>query len=345
MSVASPPAERAPASTRGAALARWFGPSDRAPSRGMRVLAVLTAINTYAIIVMGGVVRTTGSGEGCDAPGDNGWPLCQGRLLPPWQQQAVIEFTHRWLVATMTILLIAFSATALLRYRHHRRLVSGVVAVAVLLVIQIALGAITIQYHLSGSIVMAHLANAEVLLGVLIWTVLQVFDLPALRGGARMAAATRWMAVATAATFVLVLSGAFVVAQGAGAACNGWPLCGGFALSSSQLATYNLGHRFVAGVVTVLLGVGVMAAVRAHRGDRAVRISARLVAALLVAQVAAGALVVELNLPPGMRSLHEALASGLWAVTVLLALLVVPAVRQTASAAAAESRAQSVVAA
>src|SRR5437588_6165473 len=152
MTIASPPAERAAASSRGAAPARWFGPSDRTPSRGLRVLAVLTAINTYAIIVMGGIVRTTGSGEGCDAPGDNGWPLCQGRLLPPWQQHAVIEFTHRWLVASMTVLLIAFSATALLRYRHRRRLVAGVLAVAVLLIIQIALGAITIQYHLSGSI-------------------------------------------------------------------------------------------------------------------------------------------------------------------------------------------------
>jgi heme A synthase len=342
VSVASPPAERAAASSRGASPPRWFGPSDRTPSRGLRVLAVLTAINTYAIIVMGGIVRTTGSGEGCDAPGDNGWPLCQGRLLPPWQQHAVIEFTHRWLVASMTVLLIAFSATVVLRYRHRRRLVAGVVAVAVLLVVQIALGAITIQYHLSGSIVMAHLANAEVLLGVLIWTVLQVFHLPALRGGAPGAAATRWMAVAAAATFVLVLSGAFVVAQGAGAACNGWPLCGGVTLSGDQLATYNLGHSVVAGAVTVLLGVGVMAAVRAHRGDRAVRISAGMVGLLLLAQVAAGALVVELRLPAGMRSLHEALASGLWAVTVLLALLVVPAVRQ--GSVAAEARLQVAVA-
>lgn len=338
MTLASSEAGRATASP-AAALTRWFGPSGRTPSRGLRLLAVLTAVNTYAIIVMGGIVRTTGSGLGCDAPGDNGWPLCQGRLLPPPEQHAVIEFTHRWLAATMSALLIAFLATAWLRYRHHRRFALGATAVVALLIVQITLGQLTVQYRLPGSVVMVHLANAELLLGVLIWTVLQLFDLPALGSGARAAAAVRGMAAAAAATYVLVLSGALVVARGAGYACNGWPLCGsGFGLSGDQLAGYNLGHRVVAGGAGVVLALGVMAAVRAHPQDRAVRRTARLAGALLVAQVAAGALVVELRLPAGMRSLHEALASGLWAATVLLALLVVPALRGSPVRAAAPRR-------
>ena len=338
MTVASSRAGRR-ASSPATALSRWFGPGDRTPSRGVRVLAVLTAINTYAIIVMGGIVRTTGSGLGCDAPGDNGWPLCQGRLLPPWEQHAVIEFTHRWLAATMSVLLIAFVATAWLRYRHLRRFAIGATATVALLIVQITLGQLTVQYKLPGSVVMVHLANAELLLGVLIWTVLQLFDLPALRLGPQAATAARRMAIAAAATYALVLSGAFVVAQGAGYACNGWPLCGGgFALSSDQLATYNLGHRVIAGAVTVLLGWGVIAAVRAQRGDRRVQITARLVGLLLLAQVAAGALVVELRLPAGMRSVHEALASALWAVTVLLALLVVPAMRERSATPAASAQ-------
>jgi heme A synthase len=303
---------------------RAFGPSDRTPSRGLRVLTVLTALNTYAVIVMGGVVRTTGSGLGCDAPGDNGWPLCRGQLLPPLDQTAIIEFTHRWLAATMSFLLIALIATAVLRYRHMRSLLVAVGAMTVLLVVQITLGQLTVQYKLPGSIVMVHLANAELLLGAVIVTCLIAFGAalaPAASEAARKARA--WMAVAAAGVYGLVLSGAFIVANGAGYACDGWPLCGnGFQLDSGQLAQYNVFHRWVAGAVGILLAVAVVRVVRAYRGRRDVRIAGLAAGVALVAQAVAGAVLVESRLPVWTRSVHEALASALWAAVILVALLV-----------------------
>src|ERR1041385_5772985 len=54
-------------------------------------LAWLAATCTYLLIILGAIVRITGSGLGC---GEH-WPLCNGRLLPPLDLPTVIEYGHR----------------------------------------------------------------------------------------------------------------------------------------------------------------------------------------------------------------------------------------------------------
>lgn len=303
----------------------------RVPSRALRRLAVTTVAVTYLLVVWGGVVRVSGSGLGCGTRDD--WPLCQGRLLPTWDQSAVIEFTHRWLAAMATILVVLLVAVAWLRYRHMRRLTVTASVVAALFVVQVMLGAATVELKLSGAIVMVHLANALALLGALVYIAVQTFAIPLrslLTAGASKSKsgrprAARRMIYAAAATYGLVLTGALVVADGAGAACAGWPLCGnGFQLDSSHLATVNLFHRGVAGAVALFVGYATAMVMRSHRGVGAVRIIGIGLNFLLLAQIAAGALVVELRLPATARGVHLALASALFATSTLLAVLVNP---------------------
>ncbi len=289
------------------------------PSRALRRLTALTAVATYLLIVMGGVVRVTGSGLGC---GDKDqWPLCHGALLPKLQQTALIEFTHRWVAAVATGLVIALAVVVWTRYRHVRTLVVGVTVVVLLFVAQIVLGAITVEFNLPSGVIMIHLANALLLLGALVWIAVTT----SLAGSSRArppVATLRLAGVATAATYVLALSGALVVDQSAGGACSGWPLCGnGFQLSSGQYADINLLHRLVAGVVVLLLGYSMAKLGRARPDDRALRRATLSVTLLIVAQVIAGALVVDLHLPAGVRALHLALASALWACVVITAVV------------------------
>jgi heme A synthase len=287
------------------------------PSRALRRLTALTAVATYLLIVMGGVVRVTGSGLGC---GDKDqWPLCHGGLLPPLQQTALIEFTHRWVAAVATALVISLALVVWARYRHVRRLVVGVSVVVVLFIVQIVLGAITVEFNLPSGVIMIHLANALLLLGALVW--MAVITATAGSQRSRPSPATARVALwAMVATYVLALSGALVVDQGAGAACAGWPLCGnGFQLSSGQYADINLLHRLVAGIVVLLLGYSMMRLRRARPGDRALHRATVAVTLLIVAQVAAGALVVDLHLPAAVRAIHLALASALWACVVITA--------------------------
>ncbi len=289
------------------------------PSRAMRRLTAITAVATYLLIVMGGVVRVTGSGLGC---GDKDqWPLCHGALLPPLEQTALIEFTHRWVAAVATALVVTLVAVVWARHRQVRWLVVAASVVMLLFIAQIALGAITVEFNLPSGVIMVHLANALLLLGALVWIATRT----AMAGSGRARPSTgtvRLAVTAAAATYLLALSGAFVVDQGAGGACSGWPLCGnGFQLSSGQYADVNLLHRLVAGVVVLLLGYSMMRLRRARPGDRALLLTSRAVLLLIVAQVVAGALVVDLHLPAGVRALHLALASALWGCVVLTAVV------------------------
>jgi heme A synthase len=293
------------------------------PGAAFRRLAVSTAVVTYLLIIMGGIVRVTGSGLGCGTKND--WPLCHGALLPPLQPTAIIEFSHRWIAALATALVIVLAVSALVWQRRHRRVVIASSLAAVLFVVQIALGALTVEFKLPGSIVMIHLANALLLLAVLVYIAAVSVggersgqSLPGTRPGL-----ARFLSIATAATYLLVLSGAFVVVNAAGNACAGWPLCGGgWQLPASDAATINLLHRGVAGFVALFV-VGVMVAlIRSASDDPRLRVIAAAVIAALLLQVAAGALAVETGLPAPVRALHIALASALWALVVLATVLV-----------------------
>src|SRR5205085_354658 len=77
---------------------------------------------------------------------------------------------------------VALAVVAWTRYRHLRRITLPVTAVVVLLVIQILLGAVTVELRLPGDIVLVHLANALLLLAVLLYAAVQTFAAPA--GGA-----------------------------------------------------------------------------------------------------------------------------------------------------------------
>jgi heme A synthase len=309
------------------------------PSAGFRRLAVATAVLTYLLIVWGGIVRVTGSGNGCGTTDQ--WPLCHGSLLPSWHLQTLIEFTHRWIASICTLLVVLLTFAAWRWQRRHRRIVVGTTIAAALFVVQIALGALAVEYDLPGGVVMIHLANALLLFGVLIYVAVVALTVGTARQAPAVIAALQSVkmpaTIAVVATYLVAMSGAFVVETSSGAGCNSWPLCGsGFSLPSGQTATINVAHRVVAAVVVILLG-GLMAMIlRRRRGDRPVRITVMSVNLLLVLQVAAGALVVELGLPAWVRGLHIALASLLWGTVVTVAVLTTQPVASAAPAAAAQ---------
>jgi protoheme IX farnesyltransferase len=283
--------------------------------KAFRVLSAATAVVTYALVVLGGVVRVSGSGLGCPD-----WPLCHGRLLPPLNVHAIIEYSHRTTASLTSTLVVLTAAAAWLILRQRRDIVVPATVALVLLVLQVALGAITVRLELPPMIVLAHLATAIALLGaVCVTAVSAVVPRP---GGSGDRLSARWARAAAAGTFVLILSGSLVVGSGASGSCGAWPLCGGgLSLSFDGLPAIQLLHRGLAGVIGLMVVISLLAVLRRHPDQRSVRTTVALTLTALAFQVAVGAAVVLLHLPAALRGLHLALASAVWAGSVVLAVI------------------------
>src|SRR5438093_3183232 len=283
--------------------------------RTVRVLAVAGAVVTYALVVLGGVVRVSGSGLGCPD-----WPLCHGRLLPPLNLHAIIEYSHRTTASLASALIVLTAVVAWLAWRKRRDIVIPAMVALGLLVAQVVLGAITVRLELPPMIVLAHLATAMALLAAVCVTAVAASTpeptTPMDRASVPLARA------AAAGTYLLILSGSLVVGSGASGSCSAWPLCGGgFSLSFEGYPAIQLLHRGLAAAIGVLIIVSLFALLNRHRVQRAVRATVALTLAALAFQVAVGAAVVTLHLPAALRGLHLALASAVWAGTVVLAVL------------------------
>src|SRR6266705_4037961 len=246
-------------------------------TRRYTLLAWTAAAATYLLIVLGAVVRITGSGMGC---GDH-WPLCNGHLFPPLNDiGTVIEWSHRLVAALVSVLVVALAIYA---WRPadpgNPGLAPGVsrasrapfVALG-LLVLQVALGAITVKLALPPWTVVLHLGTAMLLLATLLIAASSPGPLSASwRGGT-----TALMALA----FLTVLFGALTANLGAAEACTGFPLCSSEIWpSGGGLALIQWVHRLLAYSLAVSV---VVWAVR--RGRR----RAWGVAALVVVQVTLG---------------------------------------------------------
>ena len=275
------------------------------------ILAVLTGVLTYFLVVLGSTVRVTESGMGCP-----GWPLCYGQLGPVDNFHSILEQSHRYLVTLVTVLVVL---TALAAWRFARArpsvLVPAVVAL-VIIVIQIILGAVTVITHNAPFTVALHLIAAMILLGV-VW-VTAVASLVGRRPAARRRL-TLWGWWAVGATFLVMISGSLVVDGGATFACPSWPGCRALGGANQPLLVIQDVHRLVVLIATILIALFVMQAARRWRAVKGARWVADLVAVLLLAQIAAGGLVATLQAPEALQDLHLALGSATWAAVVVLA--------------------------
>ncbi len=272
-------------------------------TRRYSLLAWTAAAATYLLIVLGVVVRITGSGMGC---GDH-WPLCNGHLFPPLDDLGtLIEWNHRLVAALVSILVAGLAGyTWYLRRLPPSsaalRRPGGAAYVALaLLIVQVGLGAVTVKLELPPWTVILHLGTAMLLLATLL-VAARVPGSPGYRPGS---------VVILALAFVTVLFGALTANLGAAAACTGFPLCNGQLVPTGggALAHVHWTHRLLAYA---------LAAYAAWWATRTPGRAPKLVLGLVALQVGLGAATVLLGLPPGLQAAHVAVGAAVWAGVVL----------------------------
>lgn len=280
----------------------------------IRYLFLLTTLLTYALIVLGGAVRATDSGLACPD-----WPLCHGRVIPPFETSVVLEYSHRLAAATVGLFVLGTAISAW-RWRRSDGFIRAAATFALLvLVVQVIVGGVTVRAELPESIVALHLGLALTLLAALITITVSSFA-PRRLVSTERKSATGFFAVTAAAmamTFALMIIGSYVSKSGAGLVYPDWPLFGGKLVSAGgRLADLHYAHRLLAAVVGVFLVAVVAQAWRFERRPVVMGLVG-LAFALWLAQVFVGASNIWFQLATSVRVAHLALAALLWAVLVV----------------------------
>jgi cytochrome c oxidase assembly protein subunit 15 len=286
----------------------------------MHLLARLTAGAALALIFTGGLVTSTGSGLAVPD-----WPLSFGQFFPEMVGGVLYEHGHRMAAGSVAILTLVLTLWVWRRERRRvPRLLAAAAAAAV--VVQAVLGGLTVLMLLPTAVSVSHACLGQTYFCLLV--ALAVVAGPAWRGAAALPEPAErprlftLAALCTGAVFAQLVIGAAVRHLGAGLAIPDFPLAFGRLVpprwDSGILIQYV--HRVWA-VVVAALALWAAGRVEArHGGEPGLRRPARLLAFLLAAQVAFGALTVWTGRAVLPATAHVATGAALLATAMVLAM-------------------------
>jgi heme A synthase len=332
---------------------------------------------TFALVLVGGVVRVSDSGLGCGpgGSGTEGWPLCDGRLIPLVDTNMIIEYAHRALAGALAIVIAVLALLARRRYPAHRALQRVSLAAFGVVLFQAALGGLTVEKGLEEELVAAHLGVAMVQLALLMVVAQLARDRSPARASpsrnGRTAAAAqgtvapsvRLLAIcASIAVVAAIVAGGYMSANqlhgtgqpslGVHAACGtDFPDCGGEFLpfGRSRALDIHLTHRalvYVAGALVLSLFAAMVLQRRrdgaaSTHGPELTRASAAMVAVLVI-QMLLGALNVWLGEQGWLVIAHLAVGTLLWCSLVHVSILTLATRREAVTAPAHDAEMEAI---
>lgn len=313
-------------------------------NKALHRFALFTAFSTFFLIIAGGMVTSTGSGLAVPD-----WPLSYGQVMPPMVGGIFYEHGHR-MIATFVGFLTVVLAIWLWRAESRRWVRNlGVIAVTAVL-LQGALGGLTVIFLLPTPISVSHAALAQSFFCLV--SAIALFTSPwwhRTSGGHGENTDPRVFKAAlvlTGIVFLQLILGAVMRHTQSGLAIPDFPLSYGSlvpSLSPDAVASYNriqldenlriaadgpltafqvfahFAHRTWALVVTIA-AVAAMLYVRAHSGHPRLRGLTAGIVLLVCIQVALGAFTVLSRKHELIATAHVAMGALTLVCSVLLAL-------------------------
>jgi heme A synthase len=180
---------------------------------------------------------------------------------------------------------------------------------------------VTVKLDLHPLIVVTHLTIAIALLATIVVALVRAGGLGAARLAVDVTPRTmRAAKIAVALTLATLVLGALTAnVPGAPIACRGFPWCRTIEGGATPIAI-QITHRVLAFLVFGHL-IGMFLGSRRRNEDPTVRLAIASALGLVVLQVIVAAGMVEMNLPPVMRSLHQAVGTATWIAVVAVAAL------------------------
>ncbi len=289
------------------------------PYTTFRRLALSASVAFFLLIVLGGMVRVTGSGGACPD-----WPTCFGQVVPPSTPNALLDYLHRLATLLAGVLLVAASMLAWRQKFDAPLIKKSLLFALAALGIQILLGAAISLAGGSDSpswLSIVHLGLSLVILAfVLVATVAAYYLEHSPERSLRLVYRSSYgrLSLLTLSIFALLLvGGAVLAASGEAAACSGWPLCDG-SLPVTLPGWLSLGHRLLVLAAAGLMGALLYRTWRTQRTQVPVIVATTAAVVLFYAQALLGAKMVQ-GYPVYLLALHGATAAATWAALVVQA--------------------------
>jgi cytochrome c oxidase assembly protein subunit 15 len=305
-------------------------------TRWFRRIALIGALLSFFVVVLGAWVRLTDAGLGCPD-----WPGCYGHAYPQAElgfAKAWHEMVHRYFAGSLVTIIALLAAWAIVNRKKPDQPLLPVIALFAIVCLQATLGALTVTLLLKPLIVTAHLVGGLSTLAVLWWLALTPESRTRL-AGERSLRAFAWAGLAV--LVLQILLGGWTSTNYAAVACPDFPTCqqswwpktdyrnafvlwrglaidyeGGILGGPARVAihwTHRLG-AIVAG--TVLLVLGISAAVRG--ATRRVKWAGALLFVAVILQISLGIATVHWGVPLPVATSHNAGAAFLVVALVTL---------------------------
>jgi cytochrome c oxidase assembly protein subunit 15 len=284
-------------------------------SRGHRNLLVAAAVMTTLLVALGGIVCATESGAGCPD-----WPGCYGRIVPPPQVNAVIEYSHRFVAGLTFPLMLAAAWVSWRRARAIRWLVWPLTISIMFGAAVIVFGAFAVLTGLPRLVAALDLASALVTLTLVLTGTVVAFTrhtdptLPDRFSAHSPLALSSLMTLC--ATFVLYVSGVLVAGPGSLTRCVGWPFWR--LLPSDVVGWPQVARLGLAAVTALLIAVLVVRALRTQRTHASQRRVATLIALAFLAEMVAGVIMLTSGSTMLLLMTYVAAGTALFAALVVL---------------------------
>ncbi|MBB6730746.1 COX15/CtaA family protein [Cohnella zeiphila] len=266
-----------------------------------RLLNFWTCLGMFIVLIAGVVVTNTDSGRGCGTD----WPLCNGKFVPAYTLESLIEYSHRAVSGLEGLLVAAVFVVTLLRKPRSGEAIFYASGSLAFTAAQAILGMMAVIWPTSDAVLAIHFGISMIAF---------TFTWLLYSWSRRMAAAGEMPGKAAAASaagsvpagifravvavlvycYGVVYLGAYVRHTDSSGGCIGWPLCNGEVVPDLSGATgIVFAHRVAAALLFVFMLVLALYVNRRASGRRELSKMAFSSFVLVAAQVLSGWLVTE----------------------------------------------------
>jgi heme A synthase len=267
------------------------------------MLGRITVALFFVLLVWGNLVAGLKAGLACPD-----WPLCHGRVLPPFRLDIWMEFMHRVIAATAAVFLFLLSWR---RFRDYRGIAKAVPLAAVGLIMgEILLGGVVVLLELPVQLTTLHFMTGLVVF--LLAFYMMLFEGGGEQPGFSLSRFSGLFFFMGLFVFSQAALGAYVRHSQAGLSCPDFPTCMGAWIPpfADWPALVHLSHRFTAFLLALTFSA-LYAATFVEARIAKYRNTAFILLVLGFAQIGVGALVVLSGLSFVAVAVHLALALGM----------------------------------